>query len=146
MGPVEQPRLLGAGQGRAQLLSLRCDAAVLKLLPGKIPLSVAPCCYGVAVDGETQVGMDPSGFGSGQMDRRSDVCCTRYRRVILLPCGTVVHPLGEPTGGQILALRQSGPASQAERVHLSVPGHKGPTGSLHWDYIGDQAPPVLLAS
>lgn len=56
--PVDQPRLLGAGQRRAQLLRLGSHGRVLKLFPSKGPLSVAPCCYSVAVHGEAQVGMD----------------------------------------------------------------------------------------
>lgn len=91
-----------------------------------IPLFGAPCCYAVAVDGETQVGMDPKGLGrEGGRDRRSGVSRTRYTPVTLLPLVLVLHPLSEPAGGQVLALLQARPARQAERVHLGVPGDKG---------------------
>lgn len=42
-----------------------------------------------------------------------------YVRVILS-----VHPVPEPPADQVLAFLQSCPASQAERVHLIVPGDK----------------------
>lgn len=56
--PVDQPWLLGAGQRRAQFLRLGSYRHSLELSPGKVPLDLAPCCYGIAVHGGAQVGMN----------------------------------------------------------------------------------------
>lgn len=62
--PVQDPDLLGAGQGRSQLVSFVYYCGFLELLPGEVPLLLATQGNSVAVDSGPQVGVD-SGWGGG---------------------------------------------------------------------------------
>lgn len=57
--PVEQPWLLGAGEGRAEFVSFNSNGGVFKFWPSKLPFFSTTCCDGVTVYSGTQVGVDP---------------------------------------------------------------------------------------
>lgn len=55
--PIEQPRLLCAGQCSAEFFRFTSNGGVLKFRPSKLPLFSAPCCDGIAVCSGTEVGV-----------------------------------------------------------------------------------------
>lgn len=57
--PVEQPGLLSAGQGGAQLFCLTSNGGVPELPKSIIPLCNASCCDAITVNSGAQVGVDP---------------------------------------------------------------------------------------
>lgn len=74
--PVQDPDLLAAGQGCAELVRFIYQGGFSELLPGEVPLGLAALGDGVAVDGGPQVGVDP-GVGDGIWGRGSAVSSSR---------------------------------------------------------------------